>query len=427
MSLNTRIKNKRDTAANWETRNPVLLEGEVIIVTTNAGDIRFKVGDGVKTYTQLPFQDESLYNILRDKADSGDLEALRSEVEGKQNILTFDSTPTANSTNPVTSGGVKTAVDELQTEINKKQNTLTFDSAPTENSTNPVMSGGIKTAIDALQNDIDNKQNALTFDSAPTSDSTNPVTSGGIKSAIDSKQDKISNITINSEGINVVDVPVQIINDASTEYMAMTNLGLVVVNEGAVLSATTDTIQFVGVDGTLAGLGTPTADDHATNKEYVDGSMHAGAITTAGTGAAYTATVPGIDTLTSGVNFIMVPHTASTTTAPTLNVNGLGAKSIKRRVSTITGTLKDGYADSWLGSNNPIHVIYNGTYWVVQGMEQPNVNDLSGAVPITKGGTGCTAIADTTYTTARYRASALYDEQSLVDPTTNGVINWAYA
>ena len=59
-----RIKNKRDTSANWEANNPVLLNGELIIVDTNAGDTRFKIGDGTKTYMQLPFQDEALYNVL---------------------------------------------------------------------------------------------------------------------------------------------------------------------------------------------------------------------------------------------------------------------------------------------------------------------------------------------------------------------------
>lgn len=63
----------------------------------------------------------------------------------KQNALTFDSTPTAGSTHPVTSGGVKTA-------LNKKQDKLTFDSTPTASSTNPVTSGGVKTALDKKQN-----------------------------------------------------------------------------------------------------------------------------------------------------------------------------------------------------------------------------------------------------------------------------------
>lgn len=66
---NIRVQNKRDTAARWETNNPVLLNGELIIVDTNAGDIRFKIGNGSKTYTQLPFQDEGLYSVLNGKSD----------------------------------------------------------------------------------------------------------------------------------------------------------------------------------------------------------------------------------------------------------------------------------------------------------------------------------------------------------------------
>lgn len=59
---------------------------------------------------------------------------------GKQGLLTFDSTPTTSSTNPVTSGGVFTA-------LATKQGTLTFDSTPTSSSTNPVTSGGVFTAL----------------------------------------------------------------------------------------------------------------------------------------------------------------------------------------------------------------------------------------------------------------------------------------
>lgn len=42
---------------------------------------------------------------------SGVTGAIQTQLDGKQNTLTFDSTPTAQSTNPVTSGGIKTYVD----------------------------------------------------------------------------------------------------------------------------------------------------------------------------------------------------------------------------------------------------------------------------------------------------------------------------
>lgn len=62
---------RRDTAANWENKNPVLLDGERIAVYTNAGAVRYKIGDGVKKYSQLPFDDEPLYNALAELEQNG--------------------------------------------------------------------------------------------------------------------------------------------------------------------------------------------------------------------------------------------------------------------------------------------------------------------------------------------------------------------
>lgn len=71
---------------------------------------------------------------------------------------TFDTTPTQGSTNPVTSGGVYTALREAEdTAINAaedyadaigatKQDTLTFDTQPIYNSRNPVTSSGVRAA-----------------------------------------------------------------------------------------------------------------------------------------------------------------------------------------------------------------------------------------------------------------------------------------
>ena len=64
--FNSRIQWKKDTSANWTANNPVLLNGEIAIVITNAGGTRFKVGNGTSTYTQLPFQDEYVLNQIPD-------------------------------------------------------------------------------------------------------------------------------------------------------------------------------------------------------------------------------------------------------------------------------------------------------------------------------------------------------------------------
>lgn len=61
-TIQATVKNRTDTAANWTSKNPVLAEGEIIVVQTSAGETRLKIGDGVKTFTQLPYTDEQIYN-----------------------------------------------------------------------------------------------------------------------------------------------------------------------------------------------------------------------------------------------------------------------------------------------------------------------------------------------------------------------------
>ena len=89
--------------------------------------------------------------------------------EGKQESLTFDNAPTSGSSNPVKSSGIKAALDEKadgsdleehaddttahitaaeRQTWNGKQNALTFDNAPTAGSSNPVKSSGVKSALD---------------------------------------------------------------------------------------------------------------------------------------------------------------------------------------------------------------------------------------------------------------------------------------
>lgn len=80
-------------------------------------------------------------------------------LDAKQNVLTFDSTPTASSNNPVTSTGIKTALDT-------KQNTLTFDTTPTSGSTNPVTSEGILTAVNATASNLATIESSTTASQA---------------------------------------------------------------------------------------------------------------------------------------------------------------------------------------------------------------------------------------------------------------------
>lgn len=120
--INARIKQKRDTDSNWQSKNPVLLNGEIILVDMSDGELRSKIGDGKSTYQSLPFSDEPLRNLIDDidaKADSvkdlvGDtsvaqqisnsVEQINTALSGKSDSThthPVDSALSSTSTNPV--------------------------------------------------------------------------------------------------------------------------------------------------------------------------------------------------------------------------------------------------------------------------------------------------------------------------------------
>lgn len=110
-------------------------------------------------------------------------------------------------------------------------------------------------------------------------------------------------------------------------------------------------------------------------------------VTTTGTGEAYVATVEGITSLTAGVSFIMIPHVTPTKVNPTLNVNGLGVKNLRMRVSNSTVTTTPLSTTNLIFANRPTRVMYDGVQWVID-IVRPNVTNLYGVLPIDKGGTG---------------------------------------
>lgn len=173
--------------------------------------------------------------------------SLQNSINTKQDKLTFDTTPTDGSTNPVTSDGVKKALDNKPNKtgegasgtwgINITGNAKTATKATQDASGNvitttyakkseipsvsvkgvkisgstsnlpPDTSGivtipAIPTKVSTFTNDsgyltthqdLSGYQTKLTFDSTPTANSSNPVTSAGIKAAIDAKTVDLSN------------------------------------------------------------------------------------------------------------------------------------------------------------------------------------------------------------------------------------------
>ena len=165
---------------------------------------------------------ETEYGTLVDKVNTQE-----TQIQGKQDKLTFDSTPTAGSNNPVTSDGIKKAIDAG----GGGGGGVILDDTVTQASQNGVKSSGIYSfvhditdplettvgehtsdintikgtqtsqgetitqhgeqltslteQVNTQETQIQGKQDKLTFDSTPTEGSNNPVTSDGIKKAID--------------------------------------------------------------------------------------------------------------------------------------------------------------------------------------------------------------------------------------------------
>lgn len=84
------------------------------------------------------------------KANAAQAVAEEAAAAAEQNAKDYADGKFATTTSMNTALANKADTSYVNTELAKKQNTLTFDDTPTENSTNPVTSGGVQAAIAAL-------------------------------------------------------------------------------------------------------------------------------------------------------------------------------------------------------------------------------------------------------------------------------------
>ena len=111
-------------------------------------------------------------------------------------------------------------------------------------------------------------------------------------------------------------------------------------------------------------------------------------------GTVYHATLDGVTSLYNGLEITVIPSVANTSANPTLNINTLGAKSIKLPLTTNTSattTLPVGF----LVANRPIKLMYDSTggFWKTVDKQKASASDLYGTIPITSGGFGGTTAA----------------------------------
>ncbi len=120
---------RKDIEAVDETQNDKIndlynqIDDGTIITTGNMAEQITKVG----TVSSGTWQGSAIADAYIASA---------SKWDGKQDKLTFDTAPTANSSNPVTSGGIKTAIDTVAAIAQGKTNTYVIDCSDTSVSGN---------------------------------------------------------------------------------------------------------------------------------------------------------------------------------------------------------------------------------------------------------------------------------------------------
>ena len=132
---------------------------------------------------------------------------------------------------------------------------------------------------------------------------------------------------------------------------------------------------------------TQVRDNIGAAAAYHEHPVLTSAVTATGDGEAYTATIDGVTALTKGMMITIIPDKTSAATIPSLNVNGLGAKNIKQRLSLNTSLTVGAETDAWMIANKPLPLLFDGTQWVtITG--RPAATTLYGTTAIENGGTG---------------------------------------
>ena len=137
-----------------------------------------------------------------------------------------------------------------------------------------------------------------------------------------------------------------------------------------------------GVDGENGMPGIPGIDGKDGKHAYI--------FTSTGTGSAYVGSIDGYTEYNVGDMFVMIPHTAGTSTSPKLNINNLGSYSIQRRSQTYT--MKSLRTSGCIASGVPEVLVFTGSCFMALSQYQPyGSTDFYTSVSVSKGGTGRTS------------------------------------
>ena len=368
--LSSRIVHKHDSAEHWNlAKNFVPKQGELIVydIDSQYSYERIKIGDGKTNVNSLPFVDDALRTAL-----IGLINAVDDKVDAVSALV-----------------GDKAVSTQISSAIATKADTNHTHSAyVNQNAFSNVKVGDVTVAADSVTDTItlvagsnvtltpDATNDKITIEAKDTvyTHPNSGVTAGTYKS-----------VTVNAQGhVTGGSNPTTLSGYGITDAATKTELN-------ALNSLVGDTAISTQINTAISA------------KADIDAGVYA-VTATSNDGVAYAATVPGIPALVSGASFIMIPGRVSNSVAPTINVNGLGAKPIRRRLSNMSTSLQNGYTVNWLTANVPFTLVYDGTTWIVEGLTKPVGADIYGPVAKAKADEEGNVITETYVTIASLRA-----------------------
>jgi hypothetical protein len=191
--IRAHMKQRRDTAVNWQAQNPILLDGEIGIVTDQPD--RYKVGDGVTEWNALPLRgfDGNIVQMTGGSrtAVMSQLAVTQALEEVENNMLKSEDLTAATkdlASKAELSGAVETLtakVAETETGLNEAIEALTAEVITNEEITAAALND-LNSRIDEAGEGAD-----VTIDAELSTTSENPVQNKAITQKLNEKQDAL--------------------------------------------------------------------------------------------------------------------------------------------------------------------------------------------------------------------------------------------
>lgn len=273
--VNVTIVSRKDTISNWQTSNPVLSDGEVAVVEIPATDSTpaiclIKIGDGTTPFNTLQYMQSPAADVYAWAKASTKPEYDYSEIKNLTTMIVAGNNITA------TTKDNKVTIATPQN-VAKIPGTLPdigdIEALPVWSSDE----GWKRIDMDALKATANTivKRNASgqIVTAAPTAN-THATNKKYVDDAVSGKQDALTA----GNGIDITDNTIKV-DDSHIPYLATAPISSRVLyyksstNSWDTMNYSTgadaDSIAKRGSDGTLK-VATPTLDEHATTKKYVD-------------------------------------------------------------------------------------------------------------------------------------------------------------